>query len=168
MTQGIENSTVEGIGIEDVVRHLDSGREAIMNILQRGKLGSDDIQHLRRDVFAMGAVSQSDAEGLFAIERSGLGHTSEWADFFVEAITDFTVWQMRPTGVVSETQGEWLLEQIDQTKSMTSLAALFNILAEADRVPAWLPAAARGRVAAGWNGVAEALEAAREEEQLAA
>ena len=160
------NSAIYGLTTEDVSRHMDTGCEAIKDILERGVLTAADLQYLRREVFASGSVSQSEAEGLFAIERLGITDLVEWTEFFVEAITDFTVWQMRPTGVVSEEQGEWLLAQVDLTRTAGALAALCNILAEADRIPAWLPAAARGRLAASWDGVDEALNA--DAEQLAA
>jgi hypothetical protein len=167
MVESQAHNAVYGITTEDVARHMDSGSVAIAAILGQKVLTVADLNYLRREVFANGSVSQSDAEGLFAIERMGLSDLAEWTEFFVEAITDYTVWQMRPTGVVSETQGEWLLEQVDLAKTMGSLAALCNILAEADRVPAWLPAAARGRLAAGWKGVDAAIDAVRDE-QLAA
>ncbi|MGE3245520.1 MAG: hypothetical protein AB7F96_00635 [Beijerinckiaceae bacterium] len=154
--------------IETAARHLDAGRAAIMEILQRGTMSVEDVLRLRREVFAEGCISRDDAEALFALERSGIANSPEWTAFFVEAITDHAVYQARPTGVVNTPQAEWLIEQVDRTKTITALAALINILAEAHRVPQWLPAAARGRAAAGWPGVNEALEAAREDSLQAA
>lgn len=153
--------------ITEMVRHMDAGRSAIVEILRRGTMSAADVQHLRRRVFAEGSVSREEAEALFAVERSGLGNFPEWTGFFVEAITDHVVWQIRPTGIVNTPQAEWLIEQVDRTRTVAALATLINILAEAHRVPQWLPAAARGRAAAGWAGVAEALEAARDERQAA-
>lgn len=167
MIGSTENTAVFGYSTEDVARHVDNGRDVVMGVLRRGELRLEDVQHLRREVFAHGAVNQDDAEDLFAMERVLSGQFDAWTEFFVEAITDFTVWQMRPTGIVSEEQAQWLMDQVDRTKSVTALSALCNILAEADRVPAWLPAAARGRLAAGWDGVDEVLDAAREEKLAA-
>ena len=31
--------------------------------------------------------------------------------FFVEMVTEYALWQARPTGALSETQAEWLLER---------------------------------------------------------
>lgn len=168
MTYSTLDTAVTGIGPQDVARHLDNGRAEVMSILQRGVMSALDVRHLRREVFASGSVSREEAEALFAIERSGLGDFAEWTEFFVEAITDHCVWQTRPTGVVNTPQAEWLIDQVDRTKTVTALAALINILAEAHRVPQWLPAAARGRAAAGWKGVNEALEAARQDGKQAA
>ncbi len=153
--------------IEVVAGEPENGCETIMAILGRGVVTNDDLNQLRRGQFAEGIVNQQEAEALFALERTGIASGAGWVEFFVEAITDYAVWQLRPTGIVTDAQGEWLLEQVDRTKSATSLAALCNVLAEADQIPAWLPAAAHGRMAAGWDGVSEALEAARVE-QLAA
>ena len=155
-------------GSVEMVRILDDGRAAILELLQRGVVTVDDIRRLRRDFFTDGEASQAQAEALFAIERSGIANCAEWTEFFVEVITSHVVWEQRPTGIVSEEQAQWLIDQVDRTKSVTALAVLVNILAEADRIPAWLPASARGRAAAGWKGVDEALDAARNETRIAA
>ena len=147
---------------------VDAGRAAILELLQRGVVGAEDVSRLRREFFSEGGASQAQAEALFAIERSGIAGGAEWTEFFVETITSHVVWELRPTGIVSEEQAQWLIDQVDRTKSITALAALINVLAEADRIPAWLPAAARGRAAAGWKGVDEALDAARSEARIAA
>ena len=66
---------------------------------------------------------------------------------------------MRPTGVISDEQAEWLLSRADECKSLEAIAALVNVLAEAHRAPQWFVAAVRAR-AAGWPAVEEALRAA--------
>jgi hypothetical protein len=71
-----------------------------------------------------------------------------WTSFFVETVTDYIVWQSRPTGLVNGAQAEWLLAQADAGCTLNAFAILVNVLAEADRVPAWLPAAVHGRAAA--------------------
>ena len=63
-------------------------------------------------------------------------------------VTDYIVWQSRPTGLVNGAQAEWLLAQADAGCTLNAFAILVNVLAEADRAPAWLPAAVHGRAAA--------------------
>jgi len=140
----------------------------IADIMQSGAMSDADLRALRNGALGEGAVSRADAEALFALDRAGSEKPEGWVALFVETITDHAVWQSRPTGVVSPEQAQWLIDQADRTKSVNALAILVNVLAEADRVPQWLPAAVRGRAAAGWPGVNEALEASQREARAAA
>ncbi len=139
-----------------MAKEMDRGRAAVLAIAARGAINADDVAALRREVFAEGFVSREEADALFALERACPKGCAEWTEFFVEAITDHVVWQARPTGVVNETQAEWLISRADAAASLNGLAALVNVLAEAHRTPLWLVAAARARAARGWSGVDDA------------
>ena len=119
-----------------------------------------DVAWLRREIFVDGFVTPEQAEELFDVERSGVARDGAWTALFVDLVTDHVVWQSRPTGIVNETQAEWLLAQADTCKTAAALAALGNILAEAQRVPQWLPGAVRKRMGDKWSGVERALAAA--------
>ena len=151
---------VQGIG-----EHLDRGRAAIAALASASEITAEDVAHLRRMIFNQTSVNRDEADALFAIERSAAPKCREWTALFVEAITDHIVWQARPTGLVNTPQAEWLIQQADQTRSLNAFAALVNVLAEAHRVPGWLPAAVKGRAGAGWPGLGEALA---EAERMAA
>lgn len=143
-----------------IVLHFEGAIQAILQLIQRGKVCDGDVQRLRREIFTGESITRDEAEALFRLERAVTDKCDSWTAFFVEAITDHLVWQSRPTGVVNTPQAEWLISECDRTKSVTALAVLVNVLAEAHRVPLWLPAAAKGRASAGWQGVSEALAAA--------
>ena len=140
----------------EMAKAMDKGRAAIMETSRRGEITADDVARLRRDIFADGFVSRDEADALFALERATSKKCADWTAFFVEAVTDHVVWQTRPTGVVNEAQGEWLIARADEVASLNGLAALVNVMAEAHRVPMWFLAAVRARAARGWPGVAEA------------
>ena len=147
---------------------FDQGRQALQALVRRGAITAADVATLRREIFADGAVSRAEADALFALECSATEKCSDWTPFFVEAITDHVVWQVRPTGVVSAAQAEWLLEHADGSRTLNAFAALVNILAEAHRVPLWFVAAVRARAARGWPGAEIAIAAACAEMALAA
>lgn len=148
--------------------HFDGRRAAIANLIRKPILTREDVAGLMRFGFGDHSLNREEAEALFALECAPNEKCPEWTAYFVDAITDYVVWQSRPTGVVNTPQAEWLLAQVDRARSVGALAALVNVLAEAHRVPMWLAAAARGRASAGWPGVREALEAARLEAAQAA
>jgi hypothetical protein len=126
-----------------------------------------DVAALRERVGA-DPISREFADALFAAERRAGRSCPEWTSFFVETITDHVVWQSRPTGVIDAGKADWLFERVKAANSLTAFAALINVLAEADRVPAWLVPAARSLAAAGLPGSELAYRAAVEQESLAA
>ena len=114
---------------------IDRSRTIISAMILGGRVTAQDVAWLRREVFADGEVTREAADELFAVARARMNNAPEWTEFFVELITDYVVWQTRPTGVVTEEQGKWLLQRADECKSLEALAALVNVLAEAQRAP---------------------------------
>jgi hypothetical protein len=147
---------------------LDARRAAIVALRQSGQVTRDDVRRLRREVFADGCVTRDEADALFALDMSKCERDAEWTAFFVEAILDHIVWQARPTGVVNESQAEWLIDRADMAKSISAFAVLVSVLAEAHRTPMWFLAAVKARAAQGWPGLDAALAAAVEEAATAA
>ena len=140
----------------EMAKAMDRGRAAIMAVARTGEVTVADVTHLRREILADGGVTRDEADALFALERIATVKCPEWTALFVEAVTDHVVWQTRPTGVVYEAQGEWLIARSDEVASLNGLAVLVNVMAEAHRVPMWFLAAVRARAARNWPGVAEA------------
>ena len=135
----------------------DVRRAAVVALANESEILPADVRRLRRAIFADGSLTRDEADALFALDASRAIKCAEWLPFFVEAITDHIVWQARPTGVVNEHQGEWLLTWADRSQSVPAFAALVNVLAEAHRVPLWFVSAVRSRAARGWPGLDEAL-----------
>jgi hypothetical protein len=139
---------------------IDRSRTIISAMVLGRRVTAQDVAWLRREVFGEGEVSHEAADELFAVARAPISKAPEWTELFVELITDHVVWQARPTGIVSESQAEWLIERADECKSIEALAALVNVLAEAHRAPQWFISAVKARANGGWPGVDEALRAA--------
>jgi hypothetical protein len=139
---------------------IDRSRTIISAMILGRRVTAQDVAWLRREVFGDGEVTREAADELFAVARARMNNASEWTEFFVEMITDHVVWQARPTGVVSDAEAEWLIRRADECKTVEALAALVNVLAEADRAPEWFVAGVRARADGGWPGVDEALRAA--------
>jgi hypothetical protein len=68
--------------------------EAVEAILSRGKITADDVLKLRHSVFWKGVVTPDDAEMVFTLnDRLEANADPSWAPFFVEALTDYIVFQ---------------------------------------------------------------------------
>ncbi len=139
---------------------IDRSRTIISAMILGRRVTAQDVAWLRREVFMSGEVTRESADELFAVARARMNNAPEWTEFFVDMITAHVVRQARPAGVVSDADAEWLIERADECKSVESLAALVNVLAESDRAPEWFVAAVKARAKGGWPGVDDALRAA--------
>ena len=148
------------INVQDTQVAQLEGRALIDGLTAKGRIDAGDLANLREYFGAVAPLTRTDAEALFELDRTVSDTHDDWTSFFVETVTDYIVWQSRPTGLVNGAQAEWLLAQADAGCTLNVFAILVNVLAEADRVPAWLPAAVHGRAAA-WPAVAGALREAR-------
>jgi len=87
--------------------------EAVRAILASGAITADDVLNLRHRVFWKGVVTPSDAEMVFVLnDRLEKNADPSWAPFFVEALTDYLVFQAEPHGYISETNADWLIARI--------------------------------------------------------
>jgi hypothetical protein len=137
---------------------VEKSRTIISALILGRRVTAQDVAWLRREVFPDGEVTRETADELFAVARARMDNAPEWVEFFVELVTDYVVWQSRPTGVVSDDDAQWLIARADECKSIEALAAMVNVLAEAHRAPGWFVAAVRARAAQG-PGLQAALRA---------
>ena len=106
----------------------------INSILARGTITEGDVAQFRRVVFEDGIVSPEEAECLFKLNDAIGSKDPQWADFFVEALTDYLVFQERPHGYLTSANGAWLIERISRdglVETKTELELLVNVLEKA-------------------------------------
>ncbi len=137
----------------NIVGEWDRSRSMIHAAAQAEAVSAVDVARFRQLIPGGRPASREDADALFALEAAPVRKCPEWTNFFIETLTEHVVWQARPTGVVNEAQGEWLIGWADRAASLNTLALLVNVLAEAHRAPAWFLAAVRKRAQDGWCGV---------------
>ena len=121
------------------------------NLLQRpGVISAADVLHFRREVFRDGIVSQAEAEAVFALNDRAGETCPEWTEFFVEALTDYTVNQAEPRGYVSNANAQWLVNRISHdgvVDTVSELELLVRVLAKSTRCPPALAGYALAQVA---------------------
>lgn len=125
-----------------------------------------DLAHLEARFLGAGVPTRADMEALFRLDRAPTLKCAQWTSFFVEAITDYVVWQVRPTGVLGDEIAEWLIDEADFDNTVNALAVLVNVLAEAERVPRWFLRELKARAAAGWPGIDAAIDAVNREQRV--
>jgi hypothetical protein len=112
-------------------------------------ISAEDVLAVRRWVWPDGSVSAAEAEALFALNRSAKESAPEWADFFIEAMTDYVVNQTPPRGYVEDGHAAWLIGQIEQDGAPitpTEIGVVVKVLESALNAPASLKAWALGQI----------------------
>lgn len=103
--------------------------EAVKAILARGKITADDVLQLRHSVFWKGVVTPDDAEMAFELnDRLEKNAAPSWAPFFVEALTDYVVFQAEPSGYISEENADWLIAHIARSSGRVDSTCEFELL----------------------------------------
>lgn len=107
-------------------------------ILARGSISDGDVLKFRRVFYEDGVVSAEEAELLFKINDACQAVNSSWAEFFVEAVTDFIVFQAQPQGYVTADNAHWLIDRVSKNgkiDSQTELELVVNVLDKARWAP---------------------------------
>ncbi len=98
-----------------------ANNEAVEAILSRGKITADDVLTLRRSVFWKGVVTPDDAEMAFTLnDRLEASADPLWQQFFVEALTDYIVFQAKPIGYISDENADWLIARVSRRGQVAS------------------------------------------------
>jgi hypothetical protein len=112
--------------------------DAVDIICASGAIGAADVLELRRTLYNDGQISRDEAEQIFRLDQNCADKDPTWAAFYVEALTDFFVWQANPRGYVSDALAEILERAIvhdGRIDQMTELELLVNIVSRATSCP---------------------------------
>ena len=112
-------------------------------------ISAEDVLAVRRWVWPDGSVSAAEAEALFELNRSAKASAPEWAEFFIEAMTDYVVNQTPPRGYVEDGHAAWLIGEVERDGApitATELALVVKVLEAALNAPASLKAWALARI----------------------
>jgi hypothetical protein len=103
-------------------------------ILAKGRIEAADVLMLRRRVFLEGVVTPADAEMVFVLNDRLQGATDEsWPPFFVEALTDYIVFQAQPRGYISEDNADWLIARVSRAGHVDTVAELELLVSALER-----------------------------------
>ncbi|MBE7220014.1 MAG: hypothetical protein INR64_16210 [Caulobacteraceae bacterium] len=114
-------------------------------LVGKRRITKDDVAALRASDLVMGLRDRAEAELIFAIERGRGEKCRAWGDLLVELVTDFVVWDQRPSGTLTEETAAWLSDQVGEVPSPACLALLVAVTDEAEDIPAWFLPAVRLR-----------------------
>ncbi|MEQ1864029.1 MAG: hypothetical protein ABL996_05185 [Micropepsaceae bacterium] len=114
------------------IEHLDEQLHA------RGTIDAEHALQLRRLIYVTGSVSRKNAEILFKLDAACSSKHPAFAELFVEALTDYFVWQTEPKGDVTPELAGFLVDNVTadgHVESKTELALVLNVVHWSRRCP---------------------------------
>ncbi len=110
----------------------------IEGIISLGSIKDSDVLAFRKIFYEDGITTAEEAEILFKLNNACKVANPSWAEFFVEAITDFIVFQAQPQGFVTGENAHWLIDRVSSDgniDSKTELELVVNVLDKARWAP---------------------------------
>jgi hypothetical protein len=95
-----------------------------------GRITADHVLRLRRAIYQNGSIDRAAAEFLFHLNRQSRGDDPAWAEFYVEALTDFFYWREGSDSQLTEDAERMLFEWIGPGPAVddpTELRFLLNL-----------------------------------------
>ncbi|MGF1641371.1 MAG: hypothetical protein ACFCUO_10525 [Rhodospirillales bacterium] len=105
--------------------------ELVVPMVAAGTIVAADVLKLRREVFTDGVVDREEAELLFYLNERCRDHAAPWNDFFVDALTDYFIWQRHPKGYLADDDAGFLIEGVTRDGRIdgrTELELLVNVV----------------------------------------
>lgn len=113
----------------------------VKDILDRRIITAEDVARLRRKYFEDGTVSTREADEVFRLDEACEDKHADWGALYVDALTDYFVFQSTPRGYISQDQARELIHRItrnNRIESTTELELLANVVHWAEYCPAEL------------------------------
>jgi hypothetical protein len=110
----------------------------IDEIIARGSLKQADVRLLRQIFYEDGIVTEGEADILFKLNAQCPLKDADFSAFFVEAVTDYIVFQERPHGYVTAANAHWLMDRVapnGKISGKTEMDVLVNVLDKARWAP---------------------------------
>ena len=96
-----------------------------------GRIEGPHAMQLRRMIYADGSVGHEAAKLLLGLDRACSKKDPAFAQLYVEALTDYFVWQTEPRGYVTEEGARLLIDNVGadgHIESKTELELVLNII----------------------------------------
>lgn len=108
-------------------------------IVKPGWIDGGDVLKLKTKFYDCGFLSDEEAETLFGLCEPDGGETPVWADFFIDALSDYFVNQLEPEGYVTADGAAGLIERI-ASQGRIDHKIDFDLLIRVIDTARWTPA----------------------------
>lgn len=95
-----------------------------------GSITAEDVMALRRAIYGSGNIGEIDVDAIFRVDHACPNKDDKWTEFYVDALTDYFIWQTKPPEYITEDQGEFLIRNLlrdNRVAGITELQLLVNL-----------------------------------------
>ncbi len=113
------------------IRKAASAADDLLDVAGDGRIDGEDVLRLRRAIYREGGIDREKAAALFRLNRDHQGHDPAWAEFYVEALTDFFYWREGSDSTLTAEAEQMLMEWIGPAETIddaTELRLLLNLM----------------------------------------
>jgi hypothetical protein len=93
------------------------------------------LRNVEQVTRSRGLTCHEEVEALFTMDRYGFVSGDDWFKSAVKCVSDYMIWELRPTGHVTETDADWIIGLIGDQPTSFGRAVLFALVREAETVP---------------------------------
>ena len=112
---------------------------------------AEDALAVRQRLYGDDAISRDEAQAIADIDASAASTAPEWKALYLEALSDFVVFQQTPRGYVDDATAGWLTALVlrdGRIRTDTELEIIIEVLEKADSAPDTLSRFALGALKA--------------------
>jgi hypothetical protein len=120
-----------GMAMATIDKRRSGGVKHLLEVADDGRICADDVLRLRRAVYQEGGIDREKAAALFKLNRDHKSHDPAWADFYVEALSDFFYWREGSDSVLTEDAERMLMDWIGPAEAIddgTELRLLLSLM----------------------------------------
>ena len=103
-----------------------------------GAISADEVLALRRAAWPDGVINAEEADAMLTINDRVSSKSPDWADFLIEAVSEYMLRVDEPHGYVTPAKAAWLIAALDRDgrlDSMTELELLARVIEKALGTP---------------------------------
>lgn len=108
----------------------ESAEEIFARLESSGSVTTNDVLALRRAIYGVGNINHAHADGIFRVDHACRHKDDTWREFYVDALTDYFIWQTQPPSYITQEQGEFLIRNLlrdNRVAGITELELLVNL-----------------------------------------
>ena len=113
------------------IRKTASAADNLLKVASDGRIDGEDVLHLRRTIYRDGGIDREKAAALFRLNREQGDHDPAWAEFYVEALSDFFYWREGSDSALTEEAEKMLMGWIGAPETIddgTELRLLLKLM----------------------------------------
>jgi hypothetical protein len=116
------------MAVVTIDKRRSGGADRLLALVSGERITADDVLRLRGAIYQDGGMNRDKAAALFRLNRDHKSRDPAWAEFYVEALTDFFYWREGSDSVLTEDAERMLMGWIGPAEAIDDATELRLLL----------------------------------------